>query len=131
MRRQDTAQAASILAGFKIDDLAWTDEEDYLPHWKSCRHWPVTATSLQEKLNEFMLDILRGVRCPRKSLEIEFDIGCACVPCTPACGALTSEQSPHKLQRLPEASDPEFAETGYRAFNDTLKLSVINDKSTV
>lgn len=84
MRRQDTARAASILAGFKIDDLGWVESgDDDVPHWKSCRHWPGTATLLQEKLHELMLNILRGVRSPRQVelTDLGYGVRTSCKSC--------------------------------------------------
>ncbi|CCA73769.1 hypothetical protein PIIN_07724 [Serendipita indica DSM 11827] len=105
MRRQDTARAASILAGFKIDDLGWVESgDDDVPHWKSCRHWPGTATLLQEKLHELMLNILRGVRSPRQ-VELT-DLG----------------YGPYELQKLPGASESECTEAGNRAFDGAFNV---------
>ncbi|KAG8813523.1 hypothetical protein FRC17_001537, partial [Serendipita sp. 399] len=80
IRRQETAQAAAILANFQIDDLNWNEDEgavgNCVSHLHDCRHWPVVANTLKVKLNELLLDLLREKAGLKKMLEVEGDIGC-------------------------------------------------------
>ncbi|KAG8756828.1 hypothetical protein FRC14_002631 [Serendipita sp. 396] len=81
IRRQETAQAAGILANFQIDDLNWNEDEgaigNSVSHLQTCRHWPVVANTLKVKLHEMLLDLLREKAGLKKLLEVEGDIGCS------------------------------------------------------
>ncbi|KAG8831361.1 hypothetical protein FRC18_006670 [Serendipita sp. 400] len=81
IRRQETAQAAGILANFQIDDLNWNEDEgaigNSVSHLQTCRHWPVVANTLKIKLHEMLLDLLREKAGLKKLLEVEGDIGCS------------------------------------------------------
>lgn len=82
VNRQESAQSARILASFKVDEFAWNEydtaapNDDYMPHYQTCRHWPVVAKTLRSKLNELLLDLLREKAGLKKSMEVEMDIGC-------------------------------------------------------
>jgi len=82
VKRQESAQSARILASFKVGELAWNEfdsipNEDYVPHYQTCRHWPVVANTLRNKLTELLLDLLREKAGLKKSMEVEMDLGCS------------------------------------------------------
>jgi hypothetical protein len=81
IKRQETAQSAKIVASFRIDDLSWNEyenatEENCLPHFQTCRHWPMVGNVIKLRLNELLLDLLREKVGLKKCMEVDVDIGC-------------------------------------------------------
>jgi hypothetical protein len=80
IKRQETSQSARIIASFKIDDLSWNEyenvsDENHLPHFHTCRHWPIVGNVIKHRLNELLLDLLREKVGLKKCMEVDVDIG--------------------------------------------------------
>lgn len=81
IKRQETSQSAKIIASFRIDDISWNEyenatDENCLPHFQTCRHWPMVGNVIKLRLNELLLDLLREKVGLKKCMEVDVDIGC-------------------------------------------------------
>lgn len=79
-KRQEVWKAAKVLAVFKVEHLIWDEyesyqEDGYISHSQSCKHWLHTASSIKHKATELLLDLLREKASIKRTFDVEADIG--------------------------------------------------------